>query len=62
MIGPVGFNNSKDIDPWDDKLIEIDQNGVPGWVKMRFYQNYKDVDRLIINKQRYIYFQNGMRE
>ena len=50
LLGPVGFNNSKEIDPWDDKLRKIDENGKPEWAKMGFYENYKDVDKLIINK------------
>ena len=37
LLGPVGFNNSKEIDPWDDKLNKKDEKGIPGWANMGFY-------------------------
>ena len=38
------------------------ENGQPNWAKMGFYENYKDVDRLIINKQRKIFIKYGWKE
>jgi len=45
---PVGYNSSKDIDPWHPSLLEIKNgNKFPEWVYKK-YDAYKCIDRLII--------------
>ncbi len=55
---PVGFNSVKDIDPWDPSLMEIKNGNVfPEWY-YKYFENYNDIDRLIILVQRNNYLRS----
>jgi len=54
---PVGFNSCKDIDPWDQSLLEI-KEGFPAWF-YKYFNGYNCTDRLIIQAQKNRYQKYG---